>query len=132
MVNPVCFEVQDMGWSEEEVQFLKKNYKKMTYYKIAKVLGKSYSSVYMKAYRLQLKKRKKNYWSVEEDRFIIENYPRMSVREIADALGRSKTSVSSKIKELRKQGKINGRRYPMPKYLTTLVTVTATNESSTS
>jgi len=55
----------------------------------------------------------------------------MSVREIADALGRSKTSVSSKIKELRKQGKINGRRYPMPKYLTTLVTVTATNESST-
>jgi len=56
VVNPVCFEVQDMGWSEEEVQFLKKNYKKMTYYKIAKVLGKSYSSVYMKAYRLQLKK----------------------------------------------------------------------------
>jgi len=72
---------------------LKKNYKKMTYYKIAKVLGKSYSSVYMK-----LKKRKKNYWSVEEDRFIIENYPRMSVREIADALGRSKTGKKEKSK----------------------------------
>jgi len=99
----------------------------MTYYKIAKVLGKSYSSVYMK-----LKKRKKNYWSVEEDRFIIENYPRMSVREIADALGRSKTSVSSKIRELRKKGKIKNRGYPMPKYLHDLTSTTTPSFSSSS
>ena len=109
-------------WTEEEIQFLKENYQKMTYYEISKRLGKSYASVCIKINRLELKKQKRTNWSEEEERFIIENYPRLSVKEIADALGRPKTSVSSKIRELRKKGKIKSRRYPMPKYISMLLT----------
>ena len=111
-------------WTEEEIEFLKKNYKSKTNYSLAKELKRSYSSVTLKAQALGLTDSKSTFthqvitevvkplskqakaalnrvgWTKKETSFLKENYGKMSFEELAKNLGRSVGSVSGKVSGL--------------------------------
>ncbi len=81
-------------WNLEQVQFLKKNYKKKTYVQIAKELGMTRIAVFQKARRMGLKLRNTpKPWTEADDEYIRQNYRKIKTRLIAEKLGRSLDSV---------------------------------------
>jgi len=79
-------------WTEQQTNYLKENYKKMTYKKIGEQLGKDEDQVYKKCKRLGLSKK----WELWEEGFLRDNYKTMTRKELADCLGRSVLSVKGK------------------------------------
>jgi len=59
-------------WTEDKVEFLKENYKKLSYKEISDHLRFSYSAIVNKAGRLELDSR--NLWTEEENNIIINQY----------------------------------------------------------
>lgn len=80
-----------MWWTEEEVEFLKENYKEMEDKELAKKLGRNTKTISWK--RLSLGLRKRRAWTEEETRFLIDNWEDMSDEKLAIKLNRSKISV---------------------------------------
>lgn len=86
-------------WTEDEIQYLKKNYTKMSCEKIGRKLNRSATSVYIKARHLKLP-RKQNYWTKDELDYLKNNYAKMNGKEIGRKLNRSADSIYEKVSQL--------------------------------
>jgi len=84
-------------WSNEEVEYLKKNIRKRTVEQIAKKLGRSVSSVQNKCTRSGIYKER---WSDEEKDFLREYAGEKSVSWIARKLKRGRYAVEQKINRM--------------------------------
>lgn len=94
-------------YTQQELEFLKKNYQVMTSTEIGRHLNRSASSVRAKAVDLGIKK--KDYFLTCKDiNFIRDNYQRMTAKEIANAIGRSESSVQKKLFDMRIIKKVKG------------------------
>lgn len=72
-------------WSDEEIEFLKKNYRKPTVW-LSEQLGRSIDSIHNKFHTMGIKKRQ---WTEEEIEYLQENYGKYSIPALAKNLGRS-------------------------------------------
>lgn len=90
-------------WTEEEKEFLRKNYRDVEISKIASELDRSSVAVVQAAVKFKLKKR--NFWTEDElvylEYFAYENDAKL--KEAAEFLGRSVIAVRSKLHERRKE-----------------------------
>lgn len=95
------------GWTDEELDFIEKNYGKISTLEIANHLGRSISGIYRRALYLGLAKTKREY-SSEDILFLRNNRNTMKIETIAKRLGRSKVSIRQKVRKLGiKKQKIN-------------------------
>lgn len=92
-------------WTQEEEEFLKANYKKMSYQEIGLILNRKITQVQNKKTKLGLNS-KKVIFSKKEYDFIGDNFPQLSVKTISEKLGIEKTRVRSIIQVL----KINAKK----------------------
>ena len=84
-------------FSEEEIRYILRNYKRKQYREIADHLGRSKSSVNGVVQRLKLRK-KKGKWSHHELEFVAENLGRMSLADMGRKLKRTATGVRMALK----------------------------------
>jgi hypothetical protein len=96
------------AWTEEEINFLKENWRKMTYLQMAPVLGRNRNAIGTEAKRLGLVKYhhlSEMKWTPQKDEFLRKNYADMSRKELARKLGCSTIAVKSRLKvlEIKKQ-----------------------------
>lgn len=90
-----------MRWTDEEVEFLKENYWKVSWDVLTEELGRSVGAIQRKASYLKITKPKpKEEWTEFEDEFIKENYKNMKYKEIAEILGRNVFLVKKRGREL--------------------------------
>ena len=90
------------GWSEDEVETLKKLAEKYHYTKIAKRLGKSERAIYQKAKQLGLVLRQDyRQWTVAEEEYLSDNWGRLSLVTMAGKMKRSLTSLKVKGKRMK-------------------------------
>ena len=94
-----------LTWSDEQIQFLKDNFERMTSYELAEALGKNRTKVRMKYKELGLAKLKLEYWSEEMVDYLIRVYKTTGDVEIAEIF----QERFPKIKPWRKQH-INKKR----------------------
>lgn len=92
-------------WSEEEKEFVRNNYDKMTVKEIAETLGRTEKAVRGTIERSDLSleslERNKHFtWTADSVEFLKNNYKTMSAKAVADALGTNERSVSNKKKKL--------------------------------
>lgn len=87
-------------YSQEEDDFLIKNFQKVSFTQMAKMFGRSPHSVYKRSKKLirdglivNNGAWKKSHYTKEEDQFIIDNQDKMSFAEVGRILGRSRDSV---------------------------------------
>lgn len=85
-------------WTKDETEYLRKSFKSTPPEVLAKVLGRSESSIKSKAYCMGLKVQSGQHrggsgWSKQDDTFLIDNYDNMSVDDIAAKLNRSSGAV---------------------------------------
>lgn len=85
-------------WTEEELEFLRKNYRDIDISIIATELGRSNAAIKQTASKLELKKR--NFWTEEELSYLKNNYTKMNYEKIGEKLNRSANSVHQKINDL--------------------------------
>jgi hypothetical protein len=81
-------------WTNEEINYLKENYKTSSYRSISEKIGKTEGAIRAKCFDLKLVKN--DAWTQEDIDFIKENYQRMSVKEIAAILNRTPNAVKLK------------------------------------
>lgn len=62
-------------YTEEELQFIRENFDKMEYKKLAEIMGRTLNSVADKISNMGLKKGRHTVFTQEEIDFIVENYP---------------------------------------------------------
>lgn len=93
-------------WTEEEVEYLKNNYAKMTCEKMANKLNRSIGSIYVKVRKLNLP-RKKEIWTEDDDiyleYFIFSKDGKL--KEAAEFLNRSLDTTRSRAATIRKKRK---------------------------
>ena len=87
-----------ISWTPEQVDFVKKNYQKLTAGEIAAAIGKTLSGVQGKASNLGLKKVK--FWTPQKDKRLRNLYGKISLKELAGMFGRSKQAVFNRAREL--------------------------------
>ena len=118
-------------WSEEDLAYLRENYKKKTNKRIAKDLNRTVAAISIKAGTLGLatkkslvpvqkitsvitkpdgKEVKQVSWTKSETKFLKESFGKYPIAEIAEELGRSVGSVSGKASGLRLK-KIRSNKY---------------------
>jgi len=76
------------NWTQEEIDFLKKNHKFMTHKKLANKLGKTSGAVNTQVFKLKLPKKHKA-WTKEELKFLKENYYKLNNKEIIKKINHS-------------------------------------------
>ena len=103
------------SWSEDEVQFLKENFGKMSISELANLIGTTEKSVKRKIEYAKLKNTRSyinklnslaERWTPEEVNYLKEHYGKESFKEIASNIGKSTGSVSGKVWYLKKQGNL--------------------------
>lgn len=115
-------------WTKEEMDFLKKNYKKLNYKKLSKILGrkckamlsKAYSmglnenifermknnnpmsnpEIYKKQYEVSKSQNPNRYWQDEEIDFLKENYGKMDYKELIKKFKKSVKRIRTKANSL--------------------------------
>lgn len=89
-------------WTEEEIQFLKDNYRRLGLKKTAEALNRAKSSVMPWAAKFKLSKVRKNpeRWSENDDNFVKGNYLDKGGTYCAKVLNRSKGAVNSRARIL--------------------------------
>jgi len=84
-------------WTQDKVQFLKDNYKTLSYRELSDKLGLTYAAISDKAHRLGLDSR--NLWRLEEDKIIRDNYS--CNPEVWDLLpNRSRCAITMRARKL--------------------------------
>ena len=98
-------------YTQEEDDFLRKNYKNMTRKEVAKKLGRTEPSIKKRLIVLGITKEKLNMsnWTKEEDDYLIENYEKLSSHEIAELLNRTEGAVKSRFRILGFKIRMNRR-----------------------
>jgi hypothetical protein len=79
-------------WKEQEIQYLKENYKKYTDEELGQYLHRTSEAVRLKRLEYDLYRK----WTPEEIEFLELNYKTLSDEEIGEHLGRSKDGVKGK------------------------------------
>lgn len=85
-------------WTEQELEFLKNNYIKMSYKELANYLGRSIPSVKHKAERNNLNMPRR--WTEQDIEYLKQNFKTMSYKKLAIDLNRTKAAVDCKVNEL--------------------------------
>ena len=99
-------------WTEEEIDFLKKNYKNHSNKWVAEQLGKTIQSIYHKAQTLKLKTLEfphKRTWTDKQDEFVKKNYGKLPTKEIARIINKSHHAINhraSKLKVVKEESKL--------------------------
>lgn len=106
--------ITNPDWNETEVEFLKDNYLKLNYSKIADKLGRSKSAVQQKARLLGLVKARPSSWSNDEIQFLKDNFNSLTYDDIQKKIKRSLPSIYNKVYELGLSSKEN--KYKKLKY----------------
>jgi DNA-binding transcriptional regulator YiaG len=83
------------GWTDKEVQILRKNIH-LTDVELGKLIGRSRDSVRGKRFAIGLRKRARKMWSPNEVEYLRENHGKMTFQEMGRVLGRSVSSLQSK------------------------------------
>lgn len=96
-------------WDESEIEYLKMNFKTLSYEQIANDLNRKFKQVIYKASMLDLHKHAK--WTEKEEIFLLENYEKFKNKELGDILNRSEDCIYAKYYEL-----TNGKRKKMPRF----------------
>lgn len=94
-------------WSDEDTKFLKSNYMDMNNNAIARVLGRTPSSVQSKLSYMGLRRSRvidRSAWTDSEEGFLVENYNDLGAGGVAEKTGRSIWVVMEKVRELRGAG----------------------------
>jgi Zn-dependent peptidase ImmA (M78 family) len=82
------------GWTPDEEQFLKKNFRTMAYKEIGKRLGRSKDSVLRKLHAgLKLKRYSQHRWTAQELRLFKRLYGKITKAELARRFGVTETAV---------------------------------------
>jgi len=84
-------------WTKKEVEFLKKNYGKMSNKEIAKRLNRSYGSIQPKAKELGLKF---EYWTKRQINLLRELYPNESNKKISKIIKKNLSAINHMAKRL--------------------------------
>lgn len=71
-------------WSKKEINFLKRNFYKLSNKQLAKELNLSNTMLRTKCYELGLKRMDLEYWTDEQVKYLIENYKKIGDVEIAE------------------------------------------------
>lgn len=100
-------------WVDREVEFLKSNYRDLTYKEIGNFLNRSYKSVSRKAEDIGLKKKENRLWTESENQFLVVNYNKIPPIEIAQNLNRTYNAVINRAESL---GLYVDYRYLKPSY----------------
>lgn len=90
-------------WTNEEVIFLKENYKEKTYEEIASLLGRTKSSIERKLSNLGLSKKDISdytFWTDEKISFLKENKDIYSCKELGIKLGFTEKKILKKLSDL--------------------------------
>lgn len=87
-------------YTDEEITFVKENYKKLTVKQLAEKLNKSTYNISTILSELGLKKQVHKPWNKEEIEFLKKNYMSMTNTEIAKRLNRSLNSISARMDQL--------------------------------
>lgn len=85
-------------WKNDDIEFLKHNYKLLPYKTIAIKLGKTESAIRAKCFELSLVKNDR--WAPDDIRFLSEHFSEYSIQELADKLYRTPNSVKVKANKL--------------------------------
>jgi len=90
-------------WSEWEIRYLKRNYRKKTARSIARTLKRSMDAIHIKAKHLHLIQPPAPAWTEEEKKLLIELFPNpnYSIAEIAQRLGRPEKGITKQARKLR-------------------------------
>ncbi len=99
----IGIKIQDKGlsWSQEEKDFIRKNYYKMPAKEIARRLNRTLNAVKNTASRMGVSEDKREPWTSRQLDYLKNNYADKTIVEIAKALNRSKKSVHAKAVRLR-------------------------------
>ena len=96
---------ENRRWTDEELEFLKENNKKMPIDEMAKALNRTYDSVICRLRRHPDAVYLYREWSKDEEEYLKKNYDYSKIKEIAKRLGRTEHSIWLKILKLkRKEG----------------------------
>lgn len=90
-------------YTNSEIDFLIKNYQKLTIQEIADSLNRTYGSVFRKAQDLKLTKTGclNNKWSESEIQFLKNNYKNKTNKELSNILNRSQKAIEKKLNTLK-------------------------------
>lgn len=83
------------NYTEDEIQYIKNNFVRMTIKQIANNLNKKESSVYNVVRKLGLIKQEHNKWTDEEIEFLKDNYIRMTSEEISNYINHSVDAINT-------------------------------------
>ncbi len=84
-------------WTEQEIEFLKENYRKLPAIEVAKILNRKVRDIFQKTHRLNLEG--KRHWTEEEIK-VLRDTIHLTSKETAKLLNRSVGSVDAKRFEL--------------------------------
>jgi hypothetical protein len=101
------------SWSQEETDYLKREYTRSTIEEMAEFLGRSAKSIVARMIKLQLSIKETEsctYWKKEEIRFVETHYKKMTYEEMGTALGRSPKAVLHRMQRLG-LNKMENRRF---------------------
>lgn len=87
----------DYYWSQEDDEFLKANYKKLSVSEIAKALGKTHKATQTRIVRLHLSDK---HWTAEEVDWLTKNYNKVGMDVAVAYLGRTASSIEHKVNRL--------------------------------
>ena len=86
------------AWTNEELEFVKSNYERLSNKEMAARLGRSKSSIEgILNGRLNITRTETRRWTNEETEFLKNNFMKYTNQELADILGRSKSSIHGRI-----------------------------------
>jgi len=88
-----------MEWEEDEIKYLRENYRHGSCQAIADKLGRGLRAIQQKANRIGIARTQKP-WTGAEENLLREIYPRQQVVDTCKQLGRSRASVLSRVRVL--------------------------------
>ena len=96
----LSIKVVGYDYTDQDIEFLKNNYDKISYEDIAEILSKTVSSISIKINRLGLKKSEK--WSEDEIELLKEKYPHYTNKYLSEKIfiGRKPYSIRTKALKL--------------------------------
>lgn len=94
--------VRTRKWTQEEVDFLEQNYKKLPLPQLAKRINRTEIATAFKLAKdvFETVHKNRNFFTKEEEQFLKENYQDLSTKELANKLGRSANTINHKAMKL--------------------------------
>ena len=94
-MNRLGLKLRNKGrlWTEEEKDFIRKNYKKIPTREIARLLNRNIDAIINSAGPLGISAGRPRPWTESEKKYLQENYGTTPLNEIVAFLGRSKQAI---------------------------------------